>query len=71
MDGLKVPMRGIRMDADLWELFGTTLRNEPDKHLRNRSAMLRAFVRFYVGKGDADLILPPDVKMALGREHDA
>jgi len=64
-------MRSVRIDDARWELFGQAVRNEREPHLRSRSALLRAFIDFYTGKANADAILPPDVKKALGMVPDA
>jgi hypothetical protein len=43
--------RTIRVEPDLWDEFGTATANEPD----GRSGVVRAFMRWYLGKPGANL----------------
>lgn len=45
--------RPIRVDADLWAAFGRLVGE------RNRSAVIRDFIRWYVGERGAKLPRPP------------
>jgi hypothetical protein len=45
--------RPIRVDAELWTAFGQLVGD------RNRSAVIREFIRWYVGERGAKLPRPP------------
>ncbi|MEV6035985.1 hypothetical protein AB0L65_32855 [Nonomuraea sp. NPDC052116] len=45
--------RPIRVDAELWDAFGALVGD------RNRSAVIREFIRWYVGERGAKLPRPP------------
>lgn len=56
------PHRPIRVEDELWEAFGRLVGP------RNRSAILREFIRWYVGARGAKLPRPPKTPPAPSSE---
>jgi hypothetical protein len=58
----KTPLQNVRVERDLWLAFGAVA--EPD-----RSAVLREFIRWYVGEPGVKAPRRPGVNRTVSADH--